>query len=101
TLEIIPVVVTSWRLEQLLWERLATAAGGLLRRLQIDAAIAAAGAAIAAGLAIASIYLEFPGATLVAGEIIAGLVFLGGVGSYVLHRPAARQVVWPADPQTR
>src|SRR5205085_9710603 len=38
TLEIIPVVVTYWRLEQLLWERLAAASGkALLRRLWIDA----------------------------------------------------------------
>jgi copper/silver efflux system protein len=101
TLEIIPVIVTYWRLEQLLWERLATTAVSLLRRLQIDAAIAASGATIAAGLGVASIYLAFPGLSLITGEILAGLVFLGGVGSYVLHRPAARQMVWPADPQTR
>ena len=101
TLEIIPVVVTYWRLEQLLWERLATTAVSLLGRLQIDAAIAAAGATIAAGLGVASIYVAFPGLSLITGEFLAGVVFLGGVGSYVLHRPAARQVVWPADPQTR
>ena len=39
TLEIIPVVVTYWRQEQLLWQRLAATGSALLRRLQIDAAI--------------------------------------------------------------
>ena len=48
TLEIIPVVVTYWRLEQLLWERLAAVGPDLLRRLKIDAAIVAAGATLAA-----------------------------------------------------
>jgi Cu(I)/Ag(I) efflux system membrane protein CusA/SilA len=97
TLEIIPVIVTYWRLEQLLWERLATTAVSLLGRLQIDAAIAAAGATIAAGLGVARIYLAFPGPSLMVGEVLAGLVFLGGVGRYALHRPAARRVVWPAE----
>ncbi len=101
TLEIIPVIVTYWRLEQLLWERLSASALDLLRRLQIDAAIAAAGATIAAGLGVVTIYFALPGPGLFIGEILAGLVFLGGIGSYILHRPAARQVVWPTDPQTR
>jgi copper/silver efflux system protein len=101
TLEIIPVIVTYWRLEQLLWERLAGSAAELLRRLQIDAAVAAAGAASAMCLGVASIYLRFPGTSLIAGEVLAGLVFLGGAASYALHRPAAREVVWPAETPTR
>jgi hypothetical protein len=100
TLEIIPVVVTTWRLEQLLWERLATTGADLLRRLKIDAAVIAAGATLAAGLGITSIYLTFPGRSLIVGEILAGIVFLGGVARYALHRPAARQMVWPAEAPT-
>jgi copper/silver efflux system protein len=96
TLEIIPVIVTYWRLEQLLWERLAVLGAGLLRRLKIGAAIAAVGASGAAGLGVARIYLAFPDHSLIAGEILAGIVFLGGVAAYVLHRPGARRVVWPA-----
>ena len=30
-------------------------------------------------------------------ELLAALVFLGGLAAYVIHRPAARQLVWPAD----
>jgi Cu(I)/Ag(I) efflux system membrane protein CusA/SilA len=97
TLEIIPVIVTYWRLEQLLWERLTSLrSGSLLRRLKIDGAIAAVGATAAAALGVASLYLTFPGHRLISGEILAGSVFLGGLAAYLLHRPAARQVVWPA-----
>jgi Cu(I)/Ag(I) efflux system membrane protein CusA/SilA len=97
TLEIIPVIVTYWRLEQLLWERLtALGAALLLRRLKIDGALAAFGATGAAALGVASLYLTFPGHRLIVGEILAGLVFLGGLAAYLRHRPAARQAVWPA-----
>src|SRR6185503_13470166 len=72
TLEIIPVIVTYWRLEQLLWERLAVSnAADHRRRLAAGAAVAATGAAIAAGLAAASVYLPFPGHSLALGEIAA------------------------------
>jgi hypothetical protein len=101
TLEIIPVVVTYWRFEQLLWERLAGAGAALLRRLKFDAAVAAVGATLAAGLGVASIYVTFPNHTLVAGEVVAGLIFLDGVASYIVHRPAARQMVWPAEASPR
>jgi len=100
TLEIIPVIVTYWRLEQLLWERLTTLGSTLLlRRLKIDGAVAAIGATGAAALGVASLYLTFPDHSLILGEILAGIVFLGGISAYVLHRPAARQAVWPT--QTR
>ena len=95
TLEIIPVVVTYWRLEQLLWERLASSGPELLRRLKLDALVVALGAGAAAALGVASLYLAFPGPSLLLGELVAGLLFLAGIASYVLHRPAARQLVWP------
>jgi copper/silver efflux system protein len=95
TLEIIPVVVTYWRLEELLWERLASSGAGLLRRLRIDALTAAIGGAAAAALGAASIYLTLPGGALPLGELAAGTVFLAGTAAYLLHRPAARQLVWP------
>jgi copper/silver efflux system protein len=95
TLEIIPVVVTYWRLEQLLWERLASSGQGRLRQLKLDAMIIALSAALAAALAVASVYVTFPGRTLLFGELAAGLAFLGGFALYIVHRPAARQLVWP------
>ncbi|HZL16707.1 MAG TPA: efflux RND transporter permease subunit [Polyangia bacterium] len=101
TLEIIPVIVTYWRLEQLLWERLTTSGADRLRRLKIDSAIVAVGATGAAALGVASLYLTFPGHRLIFGEILAGMVFLGGLAAYLLHRPAARQAVWPVATHLR
>ncbi len=95
TLEIIPVVVTYWRQEQLLWERLGSAGADWLRRLQRDALLAALGAGAAATLGLASLYLTFPGRTLLLGELLAAVAFLAGTASYIVHRPAARQLVWP------
>jgi Cu(I)/Ag(I) efflux system membrane protein CusA/SilA len=94
TLEIIPVIVTYWRLEQLLWERLDGESPGLLVPLKRAAALTSVGAA-AAALAVASLYLLFPGHSLWLGEALAGLVFLAGAGAYTLHRPIARRTVWP------
>jgi hypothetical protein len=42
-----------------------------------------------------SIYVSLPGRTLLLGELLAGVVFLGGFAAYVIHRPPARQLVWP------
>ena len=95
TLEIIPVVVTSWRFEQLLWQRLALLGGDLLRNLRRASGVAAVGAGAAAALGVASIYLTFPGRTLLYAELLAGLTFLGGVAAYLDLRPAARRMIWP------
>ena len=60
TLEIIPVVVTYWRYEQLLWERLQEAEPGLLRPLRHAAVVVGAGA-LAACLALAApVYVSIP-----------------------------------------
>jgi hypothetical protein len=96
TLEIIPVVVTAWRLEQLLWERLRTLAPALLQRLQREAAVVTIAAAVQVALAVARLYVTMPPGLHLVGAIAAALVFLGGVAAYVLHRPAAHRLVWPA-----
>ena len=62
----------------------------------LDAAIVATGASLAVGLGVASIYLAFPGRSLAIAELLAAFVFLGGLAAYLIHRPAARQLVWPA-----
>src|SRR5262249_44451636 len=94
TLELIPVIVTYWRLEQLLWGRRDPAGATLLGRLKTDAIVAAIGAAVAAAMGVVSLYVTFPGRSLLFGELLAGVAFLGGIAAYVLHRPAARQLVW-------
>jgi Cu(I)/Ag(I) efflux system membrane protein CusA/SilA len=100
TLELIPVVVTYWRLEQLLWERLSTLAPASLGFLKGAAAAIATGASLAALLAIARIYVAIPAGPFVAGQLMAAAIFLGGAAAYAFRRPAAHGVVWPEDGRT-
>jgi Cu(I)/Ag(I) efflux system membrane protein CusA/SilA len=95
TLEIIPVVVTYWRYEQLLWERLASTAPELLLSLRRDALMIALGAGAGAAVLVAALLFSIPPLWLRAGEILAAATFLFGVGRYLLRRPVARQAIWP------
>jgi Cu(I)/Ag(I) efflux system membrane protein CusA/SilA len=95
TLEIIPVVVTYWRQEQLLWERLAALAPERLRQLRLSSTAVAAGAALATALAVARIYVTIPAGLFITGQLVATAIFLGGVAAYLLRRPAATAIVWP------
>jgi Cu(I)/Ag(I) efflux system membrane protein CusA/SilA len=96
TLEIIPVVVTYWRQEQLLWERLVGLAPERLRVLRRATAAIAFGAALAALLAVARLYLPIPGGLFAAGQLTAAAIFLGGLAAYLLRRPSAAASVWPS-----
>ena len=96
TLEIIPVVVTYWRHEQLLWERLQSSGPELLRRLKLDALVDRDRRGARHRAWPDEPLPDVPGPLRsLASVVLAGVVFLGGVASYVLHRPAARQMVWP------
>jgi Cu(I)/Ag(I) efflux system membrane protein CusA/SilA len=95
TLEIIPVVVTYWRQEQLLWQRLLNLAPERLRGLKISSAALATGASLAALIVVARIYVTIPGGLFVVGQLAAAAIFLGGVAVYLFRRPGAYEVVWP------
>jgi len=95
TLEIIPVVVTYWRQEQLLWQRLLALAPGRLRGLKSSSGAIALGASLAALLALARIYVTIPGSLFALGQVAAAVIFLGGVAVYLFRRPAAYALVWP------
>jgi Cu(I)/Ag(I) efflux system membrane protein CusA/SilA len=86
TLEIIPVVVTAWRVEQLLWQRLEAAGSPHLRRLKVDTALIGAGAGLAAALGVAALLLPAPPVFLITGEAAAGVLFLVGIALYLVHR---------------
>jgi Cu(I)/Ag(I) efflux system membrane protein CusA/SilA len=96
TLEIIPVIVTYWRYEQLLWQRLSALGSDLLTRLRRDTYMLAFGAAAAVGLSVSRLYIASPGQAFALAQLAAAAVFLGGTAAYLLHRPAARRTVWPA-----
>jgi Cu(I)/Ag(I) efflux system membrane protein CusA/SilA len=95
TLEIIPVVVTYWRQEQLLWQGLETLGAARLRALRLGAASVSAGAALGAATAIAPVYLAWPRPWLVGAHVAAVALFLAGLAIYFINRPSARAAVWP------
>jgi len=98
TLEIIPVIYTYWRQEEVLWERLAPLDAGLLARLRTWTTAQQAGWAGLVASGLAAFYLAPPPwVSWSAAALSAGLVALGTI-RYLLGRPAARQLVWPAGP---
>ncbi len=97
TLEIIPVVYTYWRYEELLWERLAQVAPDRLAALRLWMAVHAAGWVLLASLGAAAVYLELPASASLA-LLVAGVALLAVGGErYLRERPAAKALVWPGD----
>jgi hypothetical protein len=95
TLEIIPVVYTYWRQEQLLWERLAPLDAARLRRLRLLTTIHQAGWVLLVAIGGAAIYTEWPRDLLAATLVVPALAIAGGLVLYLRERPAARRMVWP------
>jgi copper/silver efflux system protein len=96
TLEIIPVVVTYWRQEQLLWQRLQALDAGSLAVLQRARDVLAAGAALAALAPLLLVYLTVPAWLPLATAGVGLAAFLGGLVVYLSRRAPARRLVWPA-----
>jgi Cu(I)/Ag(I) efflux system membrane protein CusA/SilA len=95
TLEIIPVVYTYWRHEQLLWERLAPVDGDRLRRLRRLTAVQQAGWALLLLVGVAAVYTEWPRNLLTATLVLPAVAILGGLAFYLRERPAALRLAWP------
>ncbi|MBX7196601.1 MAG: efflux RND transporter permease subunit, partial [Sandaracinaceae bacterium] len=98
TLEIIPVIYTYWRQEQLLFERLQPLDPVRLARLRAAMTGQALGWAVAFAALVATIYVPMSRSTL--GTLLAGAASLIVVstGTYLFLRPAARRQVWPLAP---
>jgi copper/silver efflux system protein len=97
TLEIIPVISTYWRQEQLLWEQLEPLDPRRLARLKLGSTLVGLGFFLLFALLVAPIYIDLPHAlaTLVFALGSAGVV--GGALIYASARPAARRLVWPSS----
>jgi Cu(I)/Ag(I) efflux system membrane protein CusA/SilA len=96
TLEIIPVVYTYWRREQLLFERL-TALGAPARVALARLLVVQKGAwAVLAGLVAGSFYVDLPRVLLAAGAALTLAVAFAAAAAYLRLRPAAARLVWPA-----
>ena len=97
TLEIIPVVYTYWRQEQVLWERLEVLDPLRLASLRGRTRVLATGWALLTAIAVAAAYAELPRAAWVAAILAASALIVGGSAAYLRARPAARRLVWPAS----
>lgn len=97
TLEIIPVIYTYWRNEELLWARLAAAAPAARRALGLCAVFAGIGAALIAAALLSRLYVTWPQTMARAALICAGAIFAGAIGLYLAQRPAARRAAFPVD----
>jgi copper/silver efflux system protein len=95
TLEIIPVISTYWRQEQLLWEQLLPLDAHRLGRLKLGSALVAAGAAMLVSVAVTTIYVSVSATTLTWISISAIAAAVAGVAVYAAHRRPAMRLVWP------
>jgi Cu(I)/Ag(I) efflux system membrane protein CusA/SilA len=97
TLEIIPVVYTYWRREQLLLERLGPAAPAQAAALERLARVQRIGWGVLVAVLATALYLDLPRWTVALGVAAALAVALGGAVAYLRIRPAASRVVWPDE----
>ncbi|HET9594943.1 MAG TPA: efflux RND transporter permease subunit [Anaeromyxobacteraceae bacterium] len=96
TLEIIPVVYTYWRQEQVLWERLAELDPRRLAELRAWRGVLALGWCALAALGALALYVDLPAFAWALAGGAASLGVMIGTAAYLRARPAARRLVWPA-----
>jgi Cu(I)/Ag(I) efflux system membrane protein CusA/SilA len=96
TLEIIPVIYTYWRQEELLWVRLEELDPQRRRRLKLWAGVLSSGWVLLFAILVARFYLAIPHAVLAASIVVAAGSIVVGTTGYLRERPAARRAVWPA-----
>jgi Cu(I)/Ag(I) efflux system membrane protein CusA/SilA len=96
TLEIIPVIYTYWRQEQVLWERLEPLDGALLGRLRTWTTVQQLGWAGLVAAAVGAIYLPAPAWAFWTLAAVSSALVGAGTLRYLTNRPAARRLVWPS-----
>ncbi|MCC6808538.1 MAG: efflux RND transporter permease subunit [Deltaproteobacteria bacterium] len=98
TLEIIPVIYTYWRYEELMLERVERSDPGdhkLLARLKTSALCFGLAWLAGMALAVSRIYVELPPGLFIALVIATALVMVASAASYLLARPRAKRRAWP------
>ncbi|MBI2892487.1 MAG: efflux RND transporter permease subunit [Deltaproteobacteria bacterium] len=93
TLEVIPVIYTYWRWEQLLWGKLAETQPRLLARLRPPAILVGIGFFLPWAIGLAMLYLTIPFWIVEAVVAVAGAALLGGAIAYLIQRPGAARAV--------
>ena len=99
TLEIIPVIYTYWRQEQVLWERLAELDLRRLGRLRLFTVAQSIGWGIVVVTGVVLIYVRLPRVDLGLALGLGAAAIVGGLLAYLFDRPAARRLVWPDAPK--
>ena len=97
TLELIPVISTYWRQEQLLWDQLGPLDAPRLLRLKLASAALASGWILLGATLVAPVYVAVTPGLFTLGVVVAALLAVGGSVTYLLLRPAARRRVWPPE----
>lgn len=95
TLEIIPVIYTYWRQEEVLWDRLRSLAPGRRAVLHRWAVVIAVLSGSAAAIAVSAIYLTWPAHLWGIGLALLTAAAMLASGAYALSRRDAYRLVWP------
>jgi Cu(I)/Ag(I) efflux system membrane protein CusA/SilA len=95
TLEIIPTIVTYWRYEQLLWEKLAPHHGERLRGLRIWSGVLAGGAIAVAAALLSRLYVPLPPGLLLLALAAGGAAFAVAAAAYFVRSREARRLMFP------
>jgi len=98
TLELIPVISTYFRTEELLWQKLAPLDPARLARLKVATAAFATGCSLLAVVFVAPLYVTLAPSLVFAVTVLAALLVAAGAAVYLALRPPARRLVWPPDP---
>jgi Cu(I)/Ag(I) efflux system membrane protein CusA/SilA len=96
TLVIIPLISTYWRQEQLLHELVEPLDPVRLSRMRIAIWVLGGGWILGIATATSLVYVTLPHALLIAAAAVSVAAVVGGLVLYLILRPAARQLVWPA-----
>jgi hypothetical protein len=96
TLEIIPVIYTYWRQEQLLWELLPAHDAARLAKLKLLAVVHGIAWLALASLFVARVYVVVPDAWRIGTLAASVLTIVTSAAAYLSLRPLARRLVWPA-----
>jgi Cu(I)/Ag(I) efflux system membrane protein CusA/SilA len=96
TLELIPVISTYLRQEQLMWELLERIEPLRLIRLQLASYTLGAGLFLLGAVLASTIYVAIEPQWLWLAQGVSVLAIVVGSGTYLVQRPAARRLVWPA-----
>jgi copper/silver efflux system protein len=93
TLEIIPVIYTYWRAEQLLWRRLGKAAAPVLRWLERNVAVLRVTGALLAASLVSRLYVADSVPWLDVAPLLVGSAMLAALLAYLLMRHRATRLL--------